>query len=79
MPEAAEESASIEALNEPPEMDSKYRMIIVAAKRSKQIQRGAHPRVDIDPQKHKSTRIALEEVLRGKVHFTIAGGNEKSG
>jgi DNA-directed RNA polymerase subunit omega len=54
-----------------PEMDSKYRMIIVAAKRSKQIQRGATPRVDIDPLKHKATRIAIQEVLSGKIHFTI--------
>ena len=55
----------------PPEMDSKYRMIIVAAKRSKQLQRGARPRIEIDPQKHKPTRVALEEVIRGKVNFTI--------
>jgi DNA-directed RNA polymerase subunit omega len=54
-----------------PEMDSKYRMIIVAAKRSKQIQRGATPRVDIDPLKHKPTRIAIQEVMSGKIHFTI--------
>jgi DNA-directed RNA polymerase subunit omega len=57
-----------------PEMDSKYRLIIVAAKRSKQIQRGARPRIDIDPQKHKPTRIALLEVQRGKVPFTIVDG-----
>ena len=55
----------------PPEMDSKYRLIIVAAKRSKQLQRGARPRIDIDPQKHKSTRIAVEEVQQGKVGFEI--------
>ena len=54
-----------------PEMDSKYRLIIVAAKRSKQLQRGARPRIDIDPQKHKSTRIALEEVQQGKISFEI--------
>ena len=54
-----------------PEVDSKYRMIILAAKRSKQLQRGASPRIEIDPQKHKPTRIALEEVMRGRVHFTI--------
>jgi DNA-directed RNA polymerase omega subunit len=54
-----------------PELDSKYRLIIVAAKRSKQLQRGAKPRIDIDPLKHKSTRIALEEVIRGKVPFRI--------
>ena len=57
----------------PPEMDSKYRMIIVAAKRSKQLQRGARPRIEIDPQKHKPTRVALEEVIRGKINFTIDG------
>jgi len=53
------------------EVDSKYRMIILAAKRSKQLQRGANPRIEIDPQKHKPTRIALEEVMRGRVRFDI--------
>ena len=53
------------------EVDSKYRMIILAAKRSKQLQRGANPRIEIDPQKHKPTRIALEEVMRGREHFDI--------
>ncbi len=51
------------------EIDSKYRLIILAAKRSKQLQRGARPRIDIDPTKHKVTRIALEEVISGKVQF----------
>lgn len=54
-----------------PEVDSKYRLIILAAKRSKQLQRGARPRIEIDPLKHKPTRIALEEVMRGKVNFTV--------
>jgi len=54
-----------------PQVDSKYRLIILAAKRSKQLQRGASPRIEIDPQKHKPTRIALEEVMRGRVHFEI--------
>lgn len=58
------------------EVDSKYRLIILAAKRSKQLQRGAQPRIEIDPQKHKPTRIALEEVMRGRVHFDI---REKDG
>ena len=53
------------------EVDSKYRLIILAAKRSKQLQRGAQPRIEIDPQKHKPTRIALEEVIRGRVQFDI--------
>jgi DNA-directed RNA polymerase omega subunit len=53
------------------QLDSKYRMIIVAAQRSKQLQRGARPRVDLDPQRHKPTRIALAEVEQGKVNFSI--------
>ena len=54
-----------------PGVDSKYRLIILAAKRSKQLQRGAQPRIDIDPQKHKPTRIALEEVIGGRVGFEV--------
>ena len=54
-----------------PEIDSKYRLIILAAKRSKQLQRGARPRIDIDALKHKNTRIALEEVMRGRVNFQV--------
>lgn len=61
----------------PPEIDSKYRLIILAAKRSKQLQRGARPRIEIDATKHKHTRIALEEVIQGKIHFhTKTVGNE---
>ncbi|HUE80743.1 MAG TPA: DNA-directed RNA polymerase subunit omega [Pyrinomonadaceae bacterium] len=59
-----------------PEIDSKYRLIILAAKRSKQLQRGARPRIDIDPVKHKPTRIALEEVMRGKVFFKLNDGDK---
>ncbi len=51
------------------EIDSKYRMIILAAQRSKQLQRGATPRVDADPRKTKPTRIAMKELENGKVNF----------
>jgi DNA-directed RNA polymerase subunit omega len=60
-----------------PEVDSKYRLIILAAKRSKQLQRGARPRIEIDTQKHKNTRIALEEVMRGRVNFTVTKDEEE--
>lgn len=56
---------------ESPSLDSKYRLILVAAQRSKQLQRGARPRVEMDSQRHKPTRIALEEVQRGKVSFSL--------
>jgi DNA-directed RNA polymerase omega subunit len=60
------------------EIDSKYRLIILAAKRSKQLQRGARPRIEIDPTKHKPTRIALEEVIQGTgpFRFRIDGDEE---
>jgi DNA-directed RNA polymerase subunit omega len=52
-----------------PEIDSKYRLILLAAQRSKQLQKGANPRVNADPRKTKATRIALEEFKQKKVHF----------
>ncbi len=62
-----------------PEIDSKYRLIILAAQRSKQLQRGARPRIEIDPTKHKPTRIALEEIVQGTVPFHMrAYGDEES-
>jgi DNA-directed RNA polymerase subunit omega len=66
-----EETEEITEEASAPEIDSKYRLIILAAKRSKQLQRGARPRIDIDALKHKNTRIALEEVMRGRVNFTM--------
>ena len=67
-----------EATESTPDIDSKYRLIILAAKRSKQLQRGARPRIDIDPTKHKPTRIALEEVIRGKVKFHFKNDGEEA-
>jgi len=66
-----EETEEIVDATQAPEIDSKYRLIILAAKRSKQLQRGARPRIDIDTLKHKNTRIALEEVMRGRVNFSV--------
>lgn len=54
-----------------PEIDSKYRMILLAAQRSKQLQRGADTRISADVRKTKPTRIALEEIRQKKVRFTI--------
>lgn len=71
-----EETEEVSEETAVPEIDSKYRLIILAAKRSKQLQRGARPRIDIDALKHKNTRIALEEVMRGRVNFTVTGDEE---
>ena len=49
------------------EIDSKYRLVLLAAKRSKQLQRGARPR--IYSAANKTTRVAIEEVRRGLVRY----------
>jgi DNA-directed RNA polymerase subunit omega len=51
------------------DIDSKYRMILLAAQRSKQLQKGATVRVTIDTRKHKHTHVALEEIKQKKVYF----------
>jgi DNA-directed RNA polymerase omega subunit len=61
-----------------PRIDSSFRLIVVAALRSKQLQRGAHPRIEADPRKRKNTSIALEEVKQGLVPFTITGKEQKT-
>lgn len=50
-------------------VDSKYRKILLAAKRSKQIQNGARPRVHLPNA--KPTRIALAEIDRGLINFEV--------
>ena len=66
-----EQDEQKDQVQESPTLDSKYRLILVAAQRSKQLQRGARPRVEMDSQRHKPTRIALEEVQRGMITFSF--------
>lgn len=61
-----------------PGIDSRFRLIVVSALRSKQLQRGALPRIATDPQKRRNTSIALEEVKQGLVPFTITIEDEKA-
>jgi len=68
-----------EEIIDPPDIDSKYRMIILAAQRSKQIQRGALPRVEMDPKKRKPTRIAMKEFQDRKVNFKILDQDKNDG
>lgn len=69
--EELEGDEEAEEIIDPPEIDSKYRMIILAAQRSKQLQRGALSRVDIDTRKSKPTRVAMKELEQRKVNFEI--------
>jgi DNA-directed RNA polymerase omega subunit len=60
-----------------PGVDSRYRLIVIAALRSKQLLRGAASRIEVDRQRRKNTSIALEEVKRGLVPFTIISPDPK--
>ena len=66
-----ETEEAVEETIDPPEIDSKYRMIILAAQRSKQLQRGAVSRTDIDIRKNKPTRVAMKELEEKRVNFEI--------
>ena len=66
------ENVDTEEAFEPPPIDSKYRLILLAAQRSKQLQRGAIARTnEMDARKHKATRVAMKEIEEGKVNFKI--------
>jgi DNA-directed RNA polymerase omega subunit len=60
-----------------PGVDSRYRLIVVAALRAKQLLRGSLPRIEVDVRRRRNTSIALEEVKRGLVPFTITTGEQK--
>ena len=47
------ENEENEEIIDPPAIDSKYRMILLAAQRSKQLQRGAISRTEIDTRKRE--------------------------
>jgi DNA-directed RNA polymerase subunit omega len=57
------------------QIDSKYRLVLLAARRSKQLQKGARPRLHSGAR--KPTRIALEEVERGLVPYQIIAKETK--
>jgi DNA-directed RNA polymerase omega subunit len=69
--EVAELEETAQEVIDPPAIDSKYRMIILAAQRSKQLQRGAISRTDIDTRKSKPTRVAMKELAEKRVNFEI--------
>lgn len=52
-----------------PGIDSRFRLVVVAAQRSKQLVRGSRPRIAADPKRRRNTSIALEEVKLGLVPF----------
>lgn len=50
-------------------IDNKYRKVLVAAQRAKQLQKGARPLLQVPSM--KATRLAIEEVEQGLVSFEL--------
>ena len=53
-----------------PDESSRFREVVVAGLRAKQLLRGSKPRIEPRPDKRKNTTIAVEEVRRGLITFT---------
>lgn len=53
----------------PPGVDSKFRYVLIAAKRARQLQGGSPPLVPTSSK--KSTRVAREELDRHSLKFEI--------
>jgi len=49
---------------------SRFREVVVAGLRAKQLLRGSQPRIEAHPGKRKYTTIAVEEVRRGLITFS---------
>jgi DNA-directed RNA polymerase omega subunit len=58
-----------------PGIDSRFRLIIVAGLRAKQLLHGSKPRIETNKGRRRNTSIALEEVKRGLVNFTRVNGD----
>jgi DNA-directed RNA polymerase omega subunit len=52
-----------------PGIVSRFQLVLLAGRRSKQLLNDAHPRIPADPLKRRNTSIALEELRRGLVLF----------
>ena len=50
-------------------VENKYALVIVAAKRARQLKEGALPMVEIDSG--NPVTVALEEIAAGKIHFEM--------
>ena len=50
-----------------PGIVSRFQLVLLAGRRSKQLFQGAQPRIPVDPLKRRNTSIALEELRRGLI------------
>ena len=68
------------ATEPPPAITSRFLFVDVAAQRAKQLRRGALPRVERHPSgPHKLERLAMEEVRRRVIDYTVPTGYDGKG
>ena len=58
-----------------PGIVSRFQLVLLAGRRSKQLLKGAQPRIPADPLKRRNTSIALEELRLGLVPFATLNRN----
>ena len=58
-----------------PGIVSRFQLVLLAGRRSKQLLKGAQPLIPVDPLKRRNTSIALEELRLGLVPFGSLNGN----
>ena len=64
----------------PPPITSRFLFVDVAAQRAKQLRRGALPRVERHASgPHKLERLAMEEVRRQVIEYTVPTGYNGKG
>jgi DNA-directed RNA polymerase omega subunit len=68
-----EKSKMIERVEEsgPTKEISRFRLVVVAGLRAKQLLHDSKPRIEADLKRRKNTTIALEEVRRGLIIFHL--------
>jgi DNA-directed RNA polymerase omega subunit len=75
LPEPESQPAAPLIPSEPlPPIQSRFLFVDVAALRAKQLRRGARIRFDTEPgtpAPHKPERVAMEEVKRGLVYYSV--------
>ena len=59
-----------------PGIVSRFQLVLLAGRRSKQLFNGARPRIPADPLKRRNTSIALEELRLGLVPFSGQNGTK---
>ena len=69
--EQAVESTGPDQVTPAPPIDCRLLFINVAAKRAKQLHRGAKPRVDVIDGREKAERLAMEEIRRGLIPYEV--------